>query len=354
MGAAVPMTTDTLASGSTLGVGDMLVDASGRYRLTMQADGNLVLSDDYQRPWWASNTSGHPGASTILQGDGNLVVYAPDGITPLWAANTAGHPGDSLVLQQDRNLVLYAAGQSGLPEGAVWSTGTYLGGPTVPAAYAAGTLAGLDAATNPIFNDGLGGFYQDASTLQIEGLYDVTGEATGEDATGLPIVAVAGPPVYNVDGSPWSGTGANALPTSSALAPSTAPLATTAAGTVVVAAGPAAGQVVGAVVTTTAGVPVGVTTTGAVLDAGSGASIGVIPGTPAAAVAPAGTPLYPVNTGEALGFGPPAPGPLGAPATPASLAGPPASDSLLSGTTVYWILGAVVVGLGVFLLLRRH
>ena len=70
---------------------------------------------------WASNTNGQPVGATIMQGDGNLVIYGPDAATsgpapphgnpgadwssrttatwsstaptapPLWATNTADH-----------------------------------------------------------------------------------------------------------------------------------------------------------------------------------------------------------------------------------------------------------------------
>ena len=53
----------------------------------MQGDGNLVLYDWYNQPLWASNTSGHPGATLSVQTDGNVVIYDPSN-RPLWATNT--------------------------------------------------------------------------------------------------------------------------------------------------------------------------------------------------------------------------------------------------------------------------
>ena len=49
-----------------------------------------------------------------MQGDGNLVLYAP-GSTPIWATNTAGNDGAQLVTQTDGNLVprCPAAGRCG-------------------------------------------------------------------------------------------------------------------------------------------------------------------------------------------------------------------------------------------------
>jgi hypothetical protein len=36
---------------------------------------------------WASGTDGHPGSHLVVQDDGNLVIYAPDG-RPVWATGT--------------------------------------------------------------------------------------------------------------------------------------------------------------------------------------------------------------------------------------------------------------------------
>jgi hypothetical protein len=109
---------NALVSGATLGVGDHLETSIIPFALTMQGDGNLVLTrTDVETVLWASNTSGHPGATCTMQDDGNLVVY--DGATALWASGTNGHPGARLLLQDDGNAVVYGSDQS-----ALWSTGT--------------------------------------------------------------------------------------------------------------------------------------------------------------------------------------------------------------------------------------
>jgi hypothetical protein len=87
--------------------------------LTMQGDGNLVLYAPGNTAIWATNTSGHSGAWVIMQTDGNLVVVAPNG-TPLWATGTNGHSGAELTLQSDGNAVIYAPGNA-----AVWASNTY-------------------------------------------------------------------------------------------------------------------------------------------------------------------------------------------------------------------------------------
>jgi len=93
---------------------------SGRYTLTMQTDGNLVLRDQQESgaAIWASNTNGQGGYAAVFQTDGNLVVY-DRGRNPLWAAHTQGLGGTQLDLQDDGNVVLYNASMQ-----ALWSTGT--------------------------------------------------------------------------------------------------------------------------------------------------------------------------------------------------------------------------------------
>ena len=71
--------------------------AAGSDTLTMQGDGNLVLYAPGSIPVWASKTAGHDGAQLAMQADGNLVVAVPGG-RPLWAAGTGGHSGSMLIL----------------------------------------------------------------------------------------------------------------------------------------------------------------------------------------------------------------------------------------------------------------
>ncbi|MGY0231882.1 hypothetical protein [Longispora urticae] len=110
-----------LTAGQSLAAGQSVATANGQYRLVMQADGNLVqfTGDADPRALWSSNTAGHPGATAVLQRDGNLVVRGADGAA-LWNSGTGGRPdGDHvLAVQSDANLVVYAAGGA-----ALWSTG---------------------------------------------------------------------------------------------------------------------------------------------------------------------------------------------------------------------------------------
>jgi hypothetical protein len=104
-----------IASGAGLASGQGVSSCDGRFQLTMQGDGNLVLNQS-GASLWASATPGNPGASLSMQTDGNLVVST--GGSQVWASNTPGNPGASLAIQNDGNVVIYA---SGTP---LWSTGT--------------------------------------------------------------------------------------------------------------------------------------------------------------------------------------------------------------------------------------
>lgn len=106
-----------LSPGETLQAGQSIT--GGGDALTMQGDGNLVLYAPGNAAIWATNTSGHSGAWVVMQTDGNLVVVAANG-TPLWASGTNGHSGAGLVLQSDGNAVIYAPGNV-----AVWASNTY-------------------------------------------------------------------------------------------------------------------------------------------------------------------------------------------------------------------------------------
>ena len=80
------------------------------------AGGNQLLPDETLHAG-QSITGG--GDALTMQGDGNLVLYAP-GNTAIWATNTSGHSGAELTLQSDGNAVIYAPGNA-----AVWASNTY-------------------------------------------------------------------------------------------------------------------------------------------------------------------------------------------------------------------------------------
>ncbi|MGW1076199.1 LysM peptidoglycan-binding domain-containing protein [Streptomyces sp. NPDC002537] len=111
---------DTLRVGDELGLGQSL--QGGAYALTLQDDGNLVLSEP-DGVVWATNTHGKGVQRAVLQEDGNFVLYTDDGA--VWATDTNGQDVDRLVVQADRNVVLYD--NDGDP---LWASDTYTDNPT--------------------------------------------------------------------------------------------------------------------------------------------------------------------------------------------------------------------------------
>ncbi|MFJ8165985.1 Dyp-type peroxidase [Streptomyces sp. NPDC096136] len=99
--------------GTVLRVGDVL-DA-GAARLTLGADGDLVLLAPAGAHRWSAGTAGR-GGEAVFSRDGELTVRTADGATA-WSSGTAGHPGarllvrpsgDAVILDGDR--VLWRAG----------------------------------------------------------------------------------------------------------------------------------------------------------------------------------------------------------------------------------------------------
>jgi parallel beta-helix repeat protein len=93
-----------------------LLSCDGRFALTLQSSGNLVLTQGTSQ-LFATNTAGLQVAEAILQGDGNFVLYNVTGQS-VWSTNTAGNAGARLLLQGDGNLVIYNGST------AIWSSGT--------------------------------------------------------------------------------------------------------------------------------------------------------------------------------------------------------------------------------------
>ena len=118
-----------LTAPGSLTAGTSLRSPDGRVVLAMQGDGNLVAYAPGNRVLWHSRTHGNRGARLTLQDDGNLVVYSRTN-RALWNSRTHGNRGARLTLQDDGNLVLYSRRSAPL-----WSTGTVLrAGGTVRAA----------------------------------------------------------------------------------------------------------------------------------------------------------------------------------------------------------------------------
>src|SRR5574337_769935 len=116
---------DRLNPNETLPIGSSITSQDGRFTLNMQGDGNLVLYGPNGKYRWDPATNGRSVTQTVMQSDGNFVIYGPGGA--LWASGTYGHPGAWLVVQNDGNLVIYDP--SGNP---LWATNTYIVSRMIP------------------------------------------------------------------------------------------------------------------------------------------------------------------------------------------------------------------------------
>jgi hypothetical protein len=98
-----------------------ITSPNGMYEAVLQSDGNLVIykMTSSTTAVWSTRTNGF-GSGVWLgsQGDGNLVLYAPNPTRAIWATGTNGRGAADLVMQNDGNLVLYSGGN------ATWSSRT--------------------------------------------------------------------------------------------------------------------------------------------------------------------------------------------------------------------------------------
>ncbi|UYQ61749.1 FG-GAP-like repeat-containing protein [Streptomyces peucetius] len=105
-----------LPAGKVMTAGDTLTSNSAK--VSMLADGNLVVTSNAGKTLWSTGTAGNAGATARLDATGNLVVLAADGTTKLWESKTTA-AGGSVVLQDRGNFVVYDA--QGVSR---WSSGT--------------------------------------------------------------------------------------------------------------------------------------------------------------------------------------------------------------------------------------
>lgn len=113
-----PGGSDSLSPDESLYAGVAIHSGDGRFSLSYQGDGNLVLYHNGVGPIWASDTAGTSAGRALMQADGNFVIYDGSG-APVWHTGTPDNPGAYLVVQNDGNVVLYSAGG-----GVLWHTGT--------------------------------------------------------------------------------------------------------------------------------------------------------------------------------------------------------------------------------------
>lgn len=110
---------DTMLPNEVLLPNQTIVSPDGRYKFTLQWDGNVVLYKNGTQPLWASNTSNTP-AFLLMAPNGNLVLYDTGG-NARWNATLRGSAtaNSHLLLQDDGNVVIYR------PDGsAIWATDT--------------------------------------------------------------------------------------------------------------------------------------------------------------------------------------------------------------------------------------
>lgn len=93
---------DYLYNGQTLNKGQKIVTPSGRFQLVMQTDGNLVM----YRPDGSVRYRMGNGAYAVMQMDGNFVHYKADG-NAVFNTGTNTGTANLLHIQEDGNLVVY-------------------------------------------------------------------------------------------------------------------------------------------------------------------------------------------------------------------------------------------------------
>jgi hypothetical protein len=109
-------TPNYLAPNQGLSINSSIVSPNGKYRLIMQADGNMVLYSP-NRPIWWTGTQNTGATLFVIQADGNMVIYTPTRY--VWASWTQNRGAKTLFLQDDGNLVMYDTNFR-----PVWNSGT--------------------------------------------------------------------------------------------------------------------------------------------------------------------------------------------------------------------------------------
>ena len=117
----VHITSNTLGPGGALSPGMARYSPDMRFAFTYQTDGNLVLyqigAGGWYPIWHINRFTSSPG-HTVMQSDGNLVVY-DSASYPYWYSRTCGHSVFGLFVQNDGNVVIYNT--NWVP---IWATNT--------------------------------------------------------------------------------------------------------------------------------------------------------------------------------------------------------------------------------------
>ncbi len=107
----------TMSADQMLLPGEDLRSCDGRFSLSMQHDGNLVVYQAGAGARWHTHTHGQSASGVVMQSDGNLVLYGT-GEGALWHTHTHGNGGAYLRMQDDGNLVVYRGST------VLWNSGT--------------------------------------------------------------------------------------------------------------------------------------------------------------------------------------------------------------------------------------
>ena len=117
----VHITSNTLGPGDALAPGMARYSPDMRFAFAYQTDGNLVLYQIGAGGWypiWNINRFTSSPGHTVMQSDGNLVVY-DSASYPYWYSRTWGHSVFGLFVQNDGNVVIYNT--NWVP---IWTTNT--------------------------------------------------------------------------------------------------------------------------------------------------------------------------------------------------------------------------------------
>ena len=99
-----------LAPGDVLLPGQAVISPGGRFRLTFDLDGDLVLYDG-SNVLWASGTAGEGADRVVMQHDGTLAVYRPPayGSQPVWSTRARGYEGAALWVPDTGGILIRRA-----------------------------------------------------------------------------------------------------------------------------------------------------------------------------------------------------------------------------------------------------
>ncbi|RIJ76241.1 hypothetical protein D1871_12340 [Nakamurella silvestris] len=115
--AAKAKATDTLLTGTVMHAGDQLVSKNGKYRMVVQADGNVVVLHG-KKALFNTGTFGKGRTNLVLGPKGDLVVRTAKN-TVLWRSHTKGKGAYKLVINNAGTLILYKGKGRG-----VWTSKT--------------------------------------------------------------------------------------------------------------------------------------------------------------------------------------------------------------------------------------